>query len=92
MTATLLAPIHQKSETTPPPGVYTKVPAVLGDEPVYIQDWCVQVDDELRGGVSIHVHSDDGITDFRPNQARAFARALNTAADRAERAEAGGAR
>ena len=63
------------------------IECLRGQDPVHLQDWTVDVDGELRGGVAFTVDGDEEvIVDFSPDQARGFSKELVAAADRADKA------
>lgn len=62
----------------------TRIECLLGQEPLYVDDWTVETDGELRSGVVLKVDADEEvIVDFSPTQARVLGQELITAADRA---------
>jgi len=60
------------------------VATMRGQEPVYVEDEVVETDGELHSLVVLKIDEEtEVIVDFTPTQARAFARELIDAADRA---------
>lgn len=65
----------------------TRIECLLGQEPVYVGDWTVETDGELRSGVVVKVDAEEEvIVDFSPTQARVFGQELISAACRAIKA------
>lgn len=64
-----------------------EIECVLGDNPVYLEDWTADLELKLRGGVCVRIDAEvEAAVDFTPDQARGFARELIAAADRASMA------